>query len=153
MKYLKSLLKTEKTHAVILEILFLIYILFNIQPPYIIAKLVDSTIGNIVVVVFAITIFAAAGPIAGILALLASYSLINRSAIATGGAYRQDENEAEELKMKMLEQYNEFPKTLEEEVVGDMAPIVRNDDDMQATYKPVLNALNDAAPIDYEGVI
>jgi hypothetical protein len=153
MKYLRSLIKTERKHSIVLELLFTIYILFNIQTPYSLAKIIDTTLGNIFVVVLALTMFAAAGPIAGILALLASYSLINRSARATGGVYRHDENEAEELKMKMLEQYNEFPKTLEEEVVSDMAPIVRNDDDMQAVYKPVLNDLSDAAPIDYEGVI
>ena len=152
MKYIKSLLNAEKKHSIVLEVLFLIYVLFNIQTPLVLAKLVDTTIGNVVVVVLALTVFAAAGPIAGILALLASYSLINRSARATGGAYRQDETEAEEIKMKMLEQYNEFPKTLEEEVVSDMAPIIRNDGGVQADYKPVLNNLNDAAPIDYAGI-
>lgn len=153
MKYLRSLLKSERKHSVVLEVLLSIYVLFNIQTPFGLAKLVDTTIGNVVVVVLALTMFAAAGPIAGILALLASYVLITRSSRVTGGAYRQDETESEEIKMKMLEQYNEFPKTLEEEVVSDMAPIIRNDGGKQADYKPVLNDLFDAAPIDYMGVV
>lgn len=152
MKFLKDLMKAEKKHSLVLELLFVIYIMFDIETPVELAKLVDSSMGNIVVVLLALSMFAAAGPIAGILALLAAHTLIKRSSMQTGGVLMQSENHAEEIKMKMLKQYNDFPKTLEEEVVADMAPIVRNDGS-QGDFKPVLSDLQDAAPIDYEGVI
>ena len=150
MKFLKDLMKAEKKHSLVLELLFVIYIMFDIETPVELAKLVDSSMGNIVVVLLALSMFAAAGPIAGILALLAAHTLIKRSSLQTGGVLMQSENHAEEI--KMLKQYNDFPKTLEEEVVADMAPIVRNDGS-QGDFKPVLSDLQDAAPIDYEGVI
>ena len=152
MKFLKDLMKAEKQHSLVLELLFVIYIMFDIETPIELAKLVDTTTGNIVVVLLALTLFAAAGPIAGIIGLLAAHTLIKRSNLRTGGILLQSENHAEEIKMEMLEKYNDFPKTLEEEVVSDMAPIVRNDGS-QGDFKPVLSDLNDAAPIDYEGVI
>lgn len=152
MKFLKDLMKAEKKHSLVLELLFVIYIMFDIETPLEIAKLVDSPMGNVVVVLLALSMFAAAGPIAGILALLAAHTLIKRSTLQTGGVLLQSENKAEEIKMDMLKQFNDFPKTLEEEVVAEMAPIVRNDGS-QGEFKPVLNDLNDAAPVDYEGVI
>jgi len=152
MKFLKDLMKAEKQHSLVLELLFVIYIMFDIETPVELAKLVDTPMGNVVVVLLALSMFAAAGPIAGILALLAAHTLIKRSNFKTGGVLLQSENHAEEIKMKMLKKYNDFPKTLEEEVVAEMAPIVRNDGS-QGNFKPVLSDLNDAAPVDYQGVI
>ena len=152
MKFLKDLMKAEKKHSLVLELLFVIYIMFNIDTPLEVAKLVDTQLGNVIVMLLGLTMFAAAGPIAGILGLLAAYTLIKRSNLKTGGILMQSENKAEEIKMTMLKKFNDFPKTLEEEVVAEMAPIVRNDGS-QGNFKPVLGDLNDAAPIDYDGVI
>ena len=152
MKFVKDLMKAEKKHSLVLELLFVIYIMFNIDTPIELAKLVDTQLGNIVVALLGLTMFAAAGPIAGILGLLAAYTLIKRSSLKTGGVLLQSENKAEEIKMDMLNQFNDFPKSLEEEVVADMAPIVRSDGS-QGSFKPVLDNLNDAAPVDYDGVI
>jgi hypothetical protein len=152
MKFVKDLMKAEKKHSLVLELLFVIYIMFDIDTPFELAKLVDTQFGNIVVALLGLTMFAAAGPIAGILGLLAAYTLIKRSSLKTGGVLLQSENKAEEIKMDMLNQFNDFPKSLEEEVVADMAPIVRSDGS-QGDFKPVLDDLNDAAPVDYDGVI
>jgi len=152
MKFLKDLMKAEKKHSLVLELLFVIYIMFDIDTPLEVAKLVDTQLGNVIVMLLGLTMFAAAGPIAGILGLLAAYTLIKRSNLKTGGILMQSENKAEEIKMTMLKKFNDFPKTLEEEVVAEMAPIVRNDGS-QGNFKPVLGDLNDAAPIDYDGVI
>ena len=149
---MKDLMKAEKKHSLVLELLFVIYIMFDIDTPFELAKLVDTQFGNIVVALLGLTMFAAAGPIAGILGLLAAYTLIKRSSLKTGGVLLQSENKAEEIKMDMLNQFNDFPKSLEEEVVADMAPIVRSDGS-QGDFKPVLDDLNDAAPVDYDGVI
>ena len=153
MKLLRDLMKSEKSHSLVLEILFVLYIMFDVDTPYEIAKVVDTTTGNVVVVLLALTMFAAAGPIAGILALLAAHTLIKRSSAKTGGMFMYNPGEAEEIKMQDLQKYNEVPKTLEEEVVSKMAPIVHNDGKGAGDVVPVLGDLQDAAPIDYEGVI
>lgn len=150
MKFIENVLKSEKSHSVILEVLFVIYILFDIQTPKPFADFVDTSSGKLLVVLVALSMFYAAGPIAGILALFAGFTLIQRSMNMTSFKYTDG---AEEIKMQTLKSYNYNPKTLEEEVIADMAPIVRAPNTGRATYKPVLDKLNDAAPIHYQGVV
>ena len=45
------------------------------------------------------------------------------------------------------------PITLEEEIVSKMAPLVENNESSELDYKPVLDSLHDAAPINYDGVV
>lgn len=141
-------MKKEKRHTLLLQALFAIYILLNIDTPIALAKLVDTTIGNGLIMLLAITMFAAAGPFTGVLALLAAYSLITRSSRATGSVYKQPEYEAEEIKMQLLSEQNSFPRTLEEDIIVDMAPIIRDDGGMIADYKPLLGNLNNASPVN-----
>ena len=151
-KTLKPLIKYEHAHKRVLELLFVIFIVFNIEIPMKLAKLVDTPIGNAVVAVIALTMFAAGGPVAGILALIAAHTLIKRSSEATGTIYLQGAEKAEEIKKEILNKYNSFPKTLEEEVVGQMAPLVAGGNP-KSNVKPVLNKIDGAAPLDYEGVM
>jgi len=60
---------------------------------------------------------------------------------------------SEESKVIDFTKYNDFPVTLEEEVVSQMAPIVVSNESTHLNYQPILEGLHDAAPIDYEGVI
>ena len=153
MQFLKTLLKAEERHKRVLEFIMAVYIVFDIDTPMELAKLVDSPMGNVVVVLLALSMFAAAGPIAGILALVAAHTLIKRSSKETGSFYMQGAGKAEGIKAEMLEKYNAYPKSLEEEVVEQMAPLVGPDASSSLDYKPVLDSLHDAAPINYEGVI
>ena len=59
---------------------------------------------------------------------------------------------SEQAKAAEFSKYNDFPVTLEEEVVSQMAPIVKYDDAPNMNYAPVLDGLHDAAPLDYDGV-
>jgi hypothetical protein len=151
-KAMKSLIKAEHAHKRVLEAIFVLYIVFDIETPKTLAKMVDSTIGNVVVAVLALTMFAAGGPIAGILALIAGHTLIRRSSEQTGSLYLQGEDRAEHIKKELLDKYNAFPRTLEEDMVSQMAPLVSGSAD-DSNVKPVLDSINDAAPIDYDGVI
>ena len=54
------------------------------------------------------------------------------------------------IKKDILDSYNSFPKTLEEEVVSQMAPLVAGGNP-KSDVKPILNKIDGAAPIDYEG--
>jgi hypothetical protein len=151
MKHIKKLMNSENRPVIILDALFVLYILFDIGTPIALAKIVDNAIGKIVVIMFALGVFYAADPLAGVLALIVAYSLITRSSRITGSIYRQPEHEAEEIKMQMLRDYNSFPRTLEEDVISDMSPIIRDDGGMNADYTPVLGNLNNAAPIGNGG--
>ena len=153
MKLLTNLLKKEKAHQTLLAIVFALYIIMDIQTPYTIAPWIDSVPGNVIVTLLAISMFMVAGPIAGVLGIVAAYILIKRSSKKTGSYYLQNNGKAEEIKMKMLETYNDFPKTLEETVVQHMAPLVKHSPAYNSNYTPVLDKLHDAAPIHYDGVI
>ena len=69
MTFLKSLIKTEKKHAIILEVLFILYLLFNVTLPMSLANFFTTKVGVIIIMLLAISMFSA-GLIAGILALL-----------------------------------------------------------------------------------
>ena len=49
--------------------------------------------------------------------------------------------------------YNDFPISLEEEMVEKMAPLVKYPSTSQSSYKAALNKIHDAADINYTGVI
>lgn len=148
MKLLRNLMKTEEKHQLLLGVLLAIYLLFNIQTPNALADIIDTPIGNVVVVLLALTVFISSGPLVGILALIAAHCLIKRSSKKTGTYYMKDNGRAEEIKMEVLNKYNDFPVTLEEQVVANMVPLVRHPPAPNSNYKPVLNKLHDAALLD-----
>ena len=50
--------------------------------------------------------------------------------------------------MSQFTAFNQFPYTLEQEVVAKMAPIVRSGSSLSsASYKPLLDNLHDASPL------
>jgi hypothetical protein len=153
MKNLNDLLKAEKRHQLMLGVVFVIYILMNVQTPQTLAELVDNLYGNIIVIVIALSVFTHSNPVVGILALVAAYELIKRSNVGTGDHGVRNYLPSEKSKVMDFSKYNDFPVTLEEQVVSKMAPLVKHDAPPNSNYKPVLNALHDASPINYEGVI
>ena len=88
----------------------------------------------------------------GLLGIVAGYQLLTRSCIASGTFAINNYLPSEAAKVLDFSRYNDFPRTLEEEMVKKMAPIVV-DNNSSLDYKPVLDSLHDAAPVDYEGVI
>lgn len=150
MNLLKEL--TSKKHEAVVMMLMALYVIFPIETPMALAKVFDTEMGKVVVYVAALSMFAHSLEF-GILSLLVAYTIVKRSSVMTGSNYMKESEKAEEIKMEILEKYNAFPKTLEEQVVENMAPLVIHDAAPNVDYKPVLSKLNDAAPINYDGVI
>jgi hypothetical protein len=147
MKLVKNLLKAEHRHSRLLELLLAIYIIVDVDTPRQLARMVDTTVGQIVIYLLIATMFYAAGPIAGVLSICAAYLLIDRSSKKTGSYYTNAES-AEEIKMDILKNYNGFPKTLEEDIVNSMAPLVKHGSIGPSDYKPVLGKLHSASAIN-----
>jgi hypothetical protein len=150
---INDLLKAYKINHLIFGIFLILYILINIRTPSILAKLIDNIYGNIVLVVVVINIFVHTNYLVGILSAIAAYKLVVRSSVTTGTYGLAHYLPSENSKVMDFSKFNDFPVTLEEEVVAKMAPLVKHDDPSNIDYKPVLDGLHDAAPIDYEGVI
>jgi hypothetical protein len=146
-KYLQTLMRKEKAHEWVIAVLSLLYIFMGIETPSTLAPYLDTRIGKILIVFMALTVFASTHLVVGVLALVVAFFLIHRSSKATGSYYTSDLGRAEELKMDILKNYNNFPLTLEEEIVAKMTPLKMEKSASKGNYKPVLEQLHHASPI------
>jgi hypothetical protein len=139
----------------LLGILFLIYLLTVDRTPPALAKMVDHVYGKAVVILIALLLFVSVNPVLGVLGFVVAVSLIKNSQFTGTGLSPNLAKyvPTEKKKFTKLTEYNQFPYTLEQEVVSQMAPL--NSSDSSATYEfnPVLDDQHDAAPLNYNGVI
>ena len=144
---MNNLMKTMKKeqNEYIFVALLAIFVLFNIPIPAVLAEFLDSMVGQVVVYSIALSLFFM-HPILGAVALLASYELIKRSQKTTGTHYAKKYLPSQDKKDRHLTAMNQFPVTLEEEMVRKMVPYVNeNANNVDASYKPVMNNLHNAA--------
>lgn len=139
------LLKEMKRHQneYILTLLMILYILSPIETPKVVAGAIDNLLGRIVLIVLAISLLFH-HPVVGAVALITVYELLYRSEKATGSYQVRTFLPTEYNKGREINAMNQFPVTLEEEVVKNMVPMKKK---MISTssYKPVLGKLYDAA--------
>jgi hypothetical protein len=94
-------------------------------------------------------LFAFFHPILAVLALFVEFDLIRRSSQSTGISALQKYAPTEEKKSSQFSAYNQFPYTLEQEIVAKMAPVMQSGSSItQASYKPLLDNLHDASSIN-----
>ena len=141
-KLLKSLMKDK--HHLILSVLLSLFVVLDIKVPTVLAELVDNPIGKIVVVVSALCLLSM-NKLAGVIGLVAAFVLIQRSEEQTGTAGEQNYLPSELKKSVQLSAMNQFPVTVEEEVISNMLPMTNRVDTTAPEYKPVLDDLHDAA--------
>lgn len=143
-----NLLRKEKRAELVLTILFIIYFVMGLNTPAPIAQVVDTMVGKIVILVAVIALFMYTNPILAVLGLLVAFDLMRRSALATGNDAVRNYLPNEERKTSQLNAYNQFPYTLEQEMVKKMTPAVQNSSAMtKPSFSPVLENLYDASPI------
>jgi hypothetical protein len=144
-----ELLKKEHMGEFILVILMIIYLVLGFRTPDMIANLIDNIIGKVVIILVVIYLFMHANPILAVVAALVAFDLMRRSSETTGLGALQAYAPSEEKKMSQFSAFNQFPYTLEQEVVAKMAPIVRSGSSLSsASYKPLLDNLHDASPLN-----
>jgi len=141
-KFLNSLMKDK--HHLILTLLLSIFILFDIKVPLVLAELVDNPIGKIVVAVLSLCLLST-NALAGVVGLIAAYVLIQRSADSTGTAAEKNYLPSEVKKSSHLSAMNQFPVTVEEEVISKMLPSTNTRDLTTPEFKPVLDDNHEAA--------
>jgi hypothetical protein len=149
MESYSSLFKKQHMGELVLVILFIIYLIMGYKTPEPIASMIDSIVGKIVIFVIVIYMFMHTHPVLAVLALFVAFDLIRRSSVTTGIDALQRYAPSEEKKMSQFSAFNQFPYTLEQEVVKKMAPIVRSGSTLsKPSYKPLLDNLYDASPIN-----
>jgi hypothetical protein len=121
------------------------------------AEYAESTVGQVIVIILAITLFLSTNPVVGILGFLAAYEFIRRSSRTTGVYGIETFSPTEQKKQEVMTAMNPAPvKTLEEELVDSLVPISPNDDiglSDGGSFQPVLGSLHGAVEPDYQGVI
>jgi hypothetical protein len=139
----------DKKHMpeTVLTILFVIYLAMGYKMPETIAKIIDTTIGKIAVVLVALMLFAYSNPVLGVLALLVAYQLIKGSSIKTGMAGLEEYYPTEEKKWTPFSPAHQFPYTLEQEVVKNMTTQKFNTEYVKAPFRPTLEDTHDASPL------
>ena len=141
-KLLKSLMKDK--HHLLLSVLLSVFVVLDVKVPLVLAELVDNPVGKIVVVLIALSLLSM-NTLLGVISLIAAFVLIQRSEQVTGSEGEQKYLPTEVKKSEHLSAMNQFPVTVEEEVISNMLPMTNRIDTSAPEYKPVLNELHDAA--------
>ena len=149
MESYSSLFKKQHMGQLVLVILFIIYLIMGYKTPEPVASMIDSLAGKIVVIIIVIYMFMNTHPVLAVLALFVGFDLIRRSSLTTGIDALQKYAPSEVKKTSQFTAFNQFPYTLEQEVVKKMAPIVQSGSSLsKPSYKPLLDNLYDASPIN-----
>jgi hypothetical protein len=138
----------------ILGVLFVLYLIMDYQTPAPVASFVNSVVGKIIVLVIFLSLFFFSHPILGILGLFVAFELIRRSSgqIGTGmfggsSSFFSGSADTSE-RASFFSASNQFPYTLEEEVVKKMTPNVSQGQPVsEASYLPLLDNTHDASKI------
>ena len=132
----------------LLFILFVIYIIFNIPTPEPIATMIDSTFGYVIIIVLFSFMAVNLNPLVTLVGIFAIYLLFKRSSISTGSLAMTKFLPSENIKTQHLSAFNQFPVTLEEEVVQRMAPLQSGPAMGPKSFTPVLNDLHNATNVN-----
>lgn len=153
----RTLMREEKQHEMVIFVLLILYIVFTPAVPYALAEYAESTAGQVIVVILAITLFLSTNPVVGILGFLAAYEFIRRASRVTGVYGIETFSPTEQKKKEVMTAMNPAPvKTLEEELVDTLVPISPNDNiglTDGGSFQPVLGDLYGAVEPEYDGVM
>ena len=105
--------------------------------------MIDNPIGKIAVAALALCLLSM-NTLLGVIGLVAAYVLIQRSANTTGTQAEKDYLPSEAKKNTVMSSMNQFPMTVEEEVIAKMLPMNNQVDLSQPEFKPVLGDTHNA---------
>tara|TARA_Y100000589_G_C26894277_1_gene523456 strand:- start:34 stop:489 length:456 start_codon:yes stop_codon:yes gene_type:complete len=146
MENLKKMLMIENQPQFLLALLFIFYILFNVEMPKNLAKMINTNVGNAVVLVIALSLFYHTQPVVGILGLIVAYELIRRAGHGIAAIDVKNHLPSENVKEKVME--NVQPPNqgnLEEQTVKNMVPLVGEPVTTPAEYKPIADVVHGAS--------
>ena len=134
----EKLFTRKNLPQLVLAIVGILYILGDIHPPHEVAGLVTTPIGIFVLFASIVMLCRYTHPIVTVIYLIAAYELYERShkshVRGTERKLPKDKHRPE------LTAENQFPVTLEEQVVKKMAPWVLHPSKTPASYKPVMES-------------
>jgi hypothetical protein len=114
-----------------------------------VANVVDTLLGKVVIFITIVALFMYCNPIVAVLALFVAFDLMRKASLATGNDALKRYMPTEEKKNAQFTAFNQFPYTLEQEIVKKMTPMVNDGGSTltKATYKPLLENLYNASSV------
>ena len=141
-------LSTQQKSEVVLGVLFIIYLVLGLRTPDSLANFVETILGKLTLLVFVGLLFWKNHPILAILGLVVALNLIYRSSAVSGLDALQRYAPSEVKKSSQFTAFNQFPYTLEQEMVQKMAPAVNaGTSTTRASFKPALDDTHNASPL------
>jgi hypothetical protein len=163
MKYF-SKLKNVSVLEIFVIAIFIVYLVFPIATPIIVAPYIESALGMIVLFCVVVFLFIYSNPILAVLFVFVAYELLRRSTKAIFSTpkvnnYTRLSQPAEKIEKEVsITEVNTNTTmgngvvdqtTLEEIVVAQMAPIGKSEPSnfITSTFKPVATTVQGASPI------
>mgnify|MGYP003996812437 FL=1 len=149
---LKNLMKSKDLNMSKADIVALVvlvaYLVSNYELPIEVEEMLDTMMGNVVVVVAVMGVFVYGHPVVALLSVIAAYELLRRSAVGNSNIVLKQEVPSENTKMHEMKVMNKDVKkrTLEEDVVSEMKPYVSGKT-VSPDVKPVINNLHNASSL------
>ena len=131
---------------VILFVIFVVYVVFQPRTPPVLAGLIDTPVGTAIVMAFAVYLLLYSHPVLGVLSVFVAYELLRRS--STVVQYIPTMLTDRPKVDAKIQSFNPpAERTLEEDVVAQMAPIDVSSDYVETGFKPVSNDVHGASPM------
>ena len=137
MMNVEKLFKRKNIPQLVLGVVGVLYILGDISPPHELAGLVTTPIGIFVLLASIVMLSRYANPMVTVIYLVAAYELYERS--HKNHVRGPERMLPKDKRMPHLTPENQFPVTLEEQVVKKMAPWVMKENPNPPTFRPVLD--------------
>jgi len=149
MIYMDNLLKKANTGEILLSVLFVIYIIMDYKIPPFMASTINTTLGNIIILFIFLSLFYFSHPLVAILGLFVVYTILKNVNQNNYSYDIQNYLPSENKKYSQLNAFNQFPYSLEEEIVNKMTLFNINNASLssQSSYKPTLVNTHDASSL------
>jgi len=137
-------------YEAILMVLFVIYLIFDIQPPDAFAAVVDTPIGMVLVLLLTLMNFMRSNVILGVIGLFVAYEVVRRSARINNRVPMEIYTPSQMNKdIELIQMNPPESKSLEEEMVDKMAPVGKSSmiTFTMSEYKPVATETHNASTI------
>ena len=125
MEISKKFLKNNKTEHLIYVLLLASFVLLDVPVPPMLARQIDTTFGNILVIIFALSILVHQNIVVGLVGLVAAYEIIRRSGKNSVPVSQSRHLQSERKKYKKMKSLNNKNTllSLEENIIRQNNPI------------------------------
>ena len=140
--------KKISTLEILVFILFVIYLVFQIQTPSMLIPFISSPFGITIVLIITLLVFFYTNPVLGVLSLFVAYEFIRRSMSVVGKVVTVKYTPTQMKKdMEMVAMNPPKVVTLEEDIVSKMAPYGMSEPIKMelSSFKPVAENINNAS--------